>query len=282
MGGVIQGGKAVGHGVHDAQADVGEAHARDVLAQGHALAALGGVLHRAAQVGGDQADGLQVEHVGDGAVALGDVALDGVGQGVHAGGGGQALGHAAHHVGIDHGDLGDVVGVHADELALLLHVGDDVVDGDLRGGAGGGGHGDGEHGVLLGGGHALQRAHVLELGVVDDDADGLRGVHGGAAADGDDAVRAALLEGRHAALHVFDGGVGLDVAVDLIGEAGLVQQVGDLLGHIELDQVGVGADEGLFVAAGGQLGHDVFDGAAAVIGNGVQNDAIGHGNALSL
>ena len=205
-----------------------------------------------------------------------------MGQGVHAGGGGQALGHAAHHVGVDNGDFRDVVGVHADELALLLHVGDDVVDGDLRGGAGGGGHGDGEHGVLLGGGHALQGAHVLELGVVDDDADGLRGVHGRAAADGYDAVRAAFLEGRHAALHVFDGGVGLDVAVDLIGEAGLVQQVGDLLGHVELDQVGVGADEGLFIAAGGQLGHDVFDGAAAVIGNGVQNDTIGHGNALSF
>ena len=35
---------------------------------------------------------------------LGDVALDGVGQGVHAGGGGQALGHGGHHIGVDDGD----------------------------------------------------------------------------------------------------------------------------------------------------------------------------------
>ena len=86
--------------------------------------------------------------------------------------------------GIDDGDLGDVVGVNADELALLLHVGDDVVDGDLSGGAGGGRDGDGEHGVLLGGGDALEAGHVGKLGVLDDDADALAGVHGGAAADG--------------------------------------------------------------------------------------------------
>ena len=215
-------------------------------------------------------------------MALGDVALDGVGQGVHAGGGGQALGHAAHHVWIDHGDLGDIVGVHADELALLFHVGDDVIDGDLRGGAGGGGHGDGEHGVLLGGGNALQGAHVLKLGIVDDDADGLGGIHAGAAADGDDAVRAALLEVGDAGLHVFNGGIGLDFAVDLVGEAGLLQQVGDLGGHAELDQVRVGAHEGLLIAARGQLRHDVFNSAAAVIGNGVQYDAICHGNTRSF
>ena len=52
-------------------------------------------------------------------------------------------------IGVHHGDLRDVVGVHADELALLLHIGDDVVDGDLSSRTGSGGHRDGEHGVLL-------------------------------------------------------------------------------------------------------------------------------------
>src|SRR5699024_2168952 len=111
------------------------------------------------------------------------------------------------------------------ELPLALHVGDEVVDGGLGGGAGGGGHRDGEHGAVLGGGHALQGAHVGELGVVDDDADGLAGVHGGPAANGDHVVGARGLVGRHAGLHVFDGGVGLDVGIDLIGHAGPVQQV---------------------------------------------------------
>src|SRR5699024_1591153 len=119
------------------------------------------------------------------------------------GGGGQPLGHGGHHVGIDHGHFGDVVGVHADELALLFHVGDDVVDGHLGGGARGGRHGDGEHGVLFRGRDALQRAHVGKLRVVDDDTDGLGGIHGRAAADGYDAVRPRGLEGGHAVLHVL-------------------------------------------------------------------------------
>ena len=167
------------HGVDDAQTHIGEAHTGNVLAQSHALAALRGVLHGTAQVLADELDGFQMEHIGDGAVALGDIALDCVGQSIHTGSGGQALGHGGHHIGIDHGDLGDIVGIHADELALLLHIGDDVVDGDLSRSTGGGGHGNGEHSVLLGGSHAFQRAHIRELGVVDDDADGLCSIHGG-------------------------------------------------------------------------------------------------------
>ena len=142
----------------------------------------------------------------------------------------------------------------------------------------GGGHGDGEDSVLLGGGHTLQAAHIGELGVVGDDADGLGGVHGGAAADGHDAVGGGSLEGGHAVLYVFNGGVGLDVAVHFVGEAGGVQQIGDLGGHAELDQVGVGADESLFVAPAGKLGNDVFDSAVAVVGNGVENNTGCHNN----
>ena len=60
VGGVVQGGEAVGHGVDDAQAHIGEAHAGDVLAQGHALPALGGVVHSAPQGLGDNLDGFEV------------------------------------------------------------------------------------------------------------------------------------------------------------------------------------------------------------------------------
>ncbi len=65
------------------------------------------------------------------------------------------------------------------------------------------------------------------------------------------------LEGRNAVLHVLDGGVGLDFAVDAVSEARHVQQVGDLLRDAELDQIGVRADERL-VTAGGQFGHNVL------------------------
>ena len=211
-------------------------------------------------------------------MTLGDVTLDGVGQGVHTGSGGQALGHAGHHIGVNDSDLRDIVGVNADELALFLDIGDDVVDGDLGSGAGGGGHGDGEHGVLLRGGNTLQAADIGKLGVVDDDADCLGGIHGGTAADGHDAVCLGSLKGSDAVLHVLDGGVGLDLAVNSVGKVGSVQQVGDLFGNAELDQIGVRADKGFLVAAGGQLGNDVLDRAVTMVGNGVQNNATCHNN----
>ena len=67
--------------------------------------------------------------------------------------------------------------VNADHLAVLLHVGDNVVDGDLRGGACGGGHGDDGHALILGGCNALERTHVGEFGIVDDNAYRLGGIH---------------------------------------------------------------------------------------------------------
>ena len=105
---------------------------------------------------------------------------------------------------------------------------------------------------------------------------GLGGIHGRAAADGDDAVRAGSLERFDAVLHVLDGGVGLDVGVDFVRVLVDVQQGGDLAGDAELDEVGVGADEGFFVAAGVELGQDVRDGAMAMVGNGVEDDTAYH------
>ena len=199
-----------------------------------------------------------------------------MGQGVHAGGGGQAGGHGSHHVGVDDGDLGGVVGVDAHELADLLGVGDDVVDGHLGSGAGGRRHGDGEHGVVPGGSDALEATDIGELGVVDDDADGLGGVHGGAAADGHDGVGPGGLIGLDAVLDVLDGGVGLDLGVEAPSDAGGVELVGHLSGNAELHQVGVGADEDLLVAAALELARDLLDSAGTVVRDGVENETVSH------
>ena len=279
--GVVVSGQGVSHGVIDAQANVREAHAGDILTKSHALAAGAGLAglglgNGVAQVLADQLDGLKVEHVGELPSALGGVALDGVGQSVHAGGSGQAGGHGSHHVGVDDGDLGGVVGVDAHELADLLGVGDDVVDGHLSSGTGGRRHGDGEHGVVLSGSNALEAADIGELGVVDDDADGLGSVHRGAATDGHDSISLGGLEGLDAVLDVLDSGVGLDLGVEAPSDAGGIELVGHLSGNAKLDQIGVGADEDLLVAATLELAGDLLDGAGTMIRNGVENETISH------
>src|SRR5699024_10492845 len=110
-----------------------------------------------------------------------------------------------------------------------------VVDGDLGGGAGGGGHGDYRRAGVLGGRGALEGAHVGKLGVGDDDADGLGSVHRAAAADGDDVVGSGGLVGLDAGLDVLYGRVGLDVGVDLVGEPLGVELVGDVGDHAVLE-----------------------------------------------
>ena len=130
--------------------------------------------------------------------------------------------------------------------------------------------------MVLGRSNALEAADISELGVVDDDTDSLSGIHGGAATDSHDSVSLGGLEGLDAVLDVLDGGVGLDLGVEAPSDAGGVELVGHLGGNAKLDQIGVGADEDLLVAATLELTGDLLDGARAMIRNGVENETISH------
>ena len=142
--------------------------------------------------------------------------------------------------------------------------------------SGGGGNRDGENRVLLRWGDALEGADVGKLRVLNDDADCLCGIHGRTAADRDDAVGLGLFESLDAVLDIFDGGIGLDIGVNAVSEACGVKQICNLLCDAELDEGGVRGDESLPIAALGELGHDVFNSSAAMVGDGVQDNAVCH------
>ena len=271
---VIDGAQRMGHGVRDAQTDVGIGHGGHILGQRHALPAFGIIGNGLAQVRADVLDGFQIQAVGQLPGRGGGIALNGVGQGVHPGGGGEPLGHGGHHIGIHDGHVGNIVRVHADELPLLLHISDHVVDRGLGAGAAGGGHGDGENSAVLRGRDTLEGADIGELRVVDHDADSLAGIHGGTAADGDHEIRAGFLIGPDAVLDVFNGGIGLDIGIQGIGDPGLIQQIGHLFGDAELDQIRIGGDEGLFEAMGRDDSRNLLNRAVSMIGHAVQNKTI--------
>ena len=197
-----------------------------------------------------------------------------MGQRVHPGGSGQSLRHGGHHVRIDHGDVRDIVGVHADELPFFLDVRDHVVDGGFRSGAAGGRNGNREDRALLCRRDAFEGTDIGEFRIVDHDADPLAGIHGGAAADGDHEIGPARPVGFHAVLDVFDGGIRFDVRIDGIGNAVPVQQVRHLRCDAEFDQVGVRCDKRFLKAVGGDDSGNLVDRSVAVIGNTVQDKTI--------
>lgn len=186
-----------------------------------------------------------MEHVRKLPGSLRRIAFDGVGQSVHAGCSGEPLRHGGHHVGIDYSVSRNVVLVDADKLPLPVRIRDDVIDRDLGSGAGRRGNGDGLHGVILRGRYAFEREDVGKFRVCDDDADGLGCVHGRAAADGDDGIRAGCLEGGYAVLDILNRGIGLDFGIYAVGNLCLVEKVRDLGGDAELDEVGVTTYEDL-------------------------------------
>ena len=217
-----------------------------------------------------------MEHVGHLPCRLGGVAFNGVGQCVHTGGSGQTCGHRAHHFGIDDRHDGHVVRIDADEFALFLNIGDDIVDGDFGCGAGGGRDGDNGNAGLLCVRYALKGAHVGKFRVVDYDADGLGGVHGGTAADGDQIIRAGCLECRNAVGNVLDGGIGFYIGIYLVTQSGSVHNIGHSGDNSVTQKGGAAADKSLFKAAGFHLGWQLADGACAVIRGLVEHDSVCH------
>ncbi len=101
-----------------------------------------------------------------------------MGQGVHTGCSGEGGGERVHQFGVNDGYGGDVVGVDAYHLFLLLLVDNHIVDSGFGGGAGGGGESYDGHALMACGGAAFKRNDVGKFGVVDDDADAFGGIDG--------------------------------------------------------------------------------------------------------
>ena len=155
--------------------------------------------------------------------------------------------------------------INADELALLLYIGDNVVDGNLCCGSCSGRNCDDRYAGILGRSYALERTNVGKLGVSDNDTDSLGGIHRGTAADSNDALSAGSLELLNTVLYVLNGRVGLDIGIKSIFNAGSLKEVSYLLGYAELDEIGVGRDKCFLKAAILDLLRYSLDGACAMV-----------------
>ena len=215
-----------------------------------------------------------MEHIGESPSAAGYVSLDSVGESVHTRSGGKSRGHRGHHIGVNDCNDGNVVSVNANELALLLNVGNNVVDSYLSRSTCGGGNCDYRNAGVLCGSNALERANVLVLGVGDDDTDSLSGVHRRASADSHDRISLCSLERRNSVLYVLNSGVRLDVGVHGVLDACRVKKIGHLSRNAELYKVGVGGNEYLFEAAAVDLGHYRRDSACSVIGGFIEHKLV--------
>ena len=256
---------------------VGKAHTCNVLTESHTLATVSGVCNCAAERARDDLDSFEVEHIRKLPSAAGDVAFNCVCKSVHTCSRSERSGHSRHHIGVNYCNDGNVVGVNANELSLLLNVGDNVVDGNLSGSTCGGCNCDGGNAGVLCGSNALKRANVCVLGVGDDDADSLCGVHRRSAADSYDAVSRSRLECLNAVLYVFYCRIGLDVREYAVLDALSIEKIGDLLGNAELDKVGVGSDKDLLKASCLDLCGDSRNSACSVIGGFVKHKLV-HGD----
>ena len=206
----------------------------------------------------------QRDRVGEGLVVGHGEALDGVGEGVHAG----ARGHRRRQVdrerGVDQRDVGRDVGraPHV-ELDLALGVGDHRPEGDLAPGPGGGRDRDKRWDAGMDGRLAPLVLHDAAA-VHGDHPDALGGVDRAAAAQADQAVAPLPLVGAGALVDQGDGRVGPHLGEAHRIETGRAQGGERLVQQARLDDPLVGDQQRAAHAEGLHLLAERFDGSDGV------------------
>lgn len=102
----------------------------------------------------------------------------------------------------------------------------------------------------------------------------LLGVDGASAAHRHDDVGVLLPAKGDALLDIFDGRIGLDPAVDGVGNRRLVQHVGNQGGYLEFQQIRIGTDHDFFAAPRFDLAGNLLDRPFAKIRGFIQHDSI--------
>ena len=222
-----------------------------------------------------------MEHIRNFPGCLCGIALDGVSQRIHTSCGGQSLWHGGHHIRVNNGNCRDIVGIHTDELPLFFHIGNDIVDGNFCGSAGCCGNSNGGNSVVLCRRNALQRTHIRKFRIGNDNADRLCGIHRRAAADGNNGIRSARLKSRYTLLHILDGGIGLDLRVNRVCNAGVVQNICHLCRHTEFQQIRVCCNKQVLIAVSFYFVDDFLNRTFSMIRNVVQYNTICHNSCTS-
>ena len=203
------------------------------------------------------------------------VALDGVGQRVHARGRGDGRGQPHGEQGVDERDVrADVGRAPHVELDLPLGVRDHGPEGDLAARARGGGHRD-QGRNAAGDGVGVGPLVVPDRTAVGDHhADGLGRVQGTAAAKADEAVAAAFLVERGPFVHQRDGRVRDDAVEEDDVHVAPAQHLEGFVHQARLDQALVSDEQRAFHAQGldlvGQVlerAQPVFDGRGKLVGS---------------
>ena len=264
------------HAVHKAQAHIRIRHASDVGGISHLFTSILVSIHALRQILRDHADRLHRQRIGKAPGPRRDHTFDGVREGVETCGHLEAARHAVGQVRVHERHDRNVVRVDGHELALVLRVGDHVVDRGLRSGAGGRRHAEDRHARVLGGGHAFKREHVGELRVRHHNANALACVLRAAAAETDEEVGARLLELLNTVLDVLDRWVRLHIVEDLVRDLRLVEHIGHFLHRAVLHEHGIGDNERLRESARLRLGRDLLDRTPAKIRGLVENHAVDH------
>ena len=250
----------VGHGMAHAQEGVGESHTGHGGGIGHLFPGLDvgqAVVIGPGQVFKDSLQRLDGQAVGVIRSHHGGVGFQGVGHGIDAAGGGEALGGGHVEVGVDDRHVGQQRVIGQGVFHAALFIGDDREGRHLAARTGGGGNSDeislfahlGEGIDALADVHEAH-GHILEihLGMLIEHPHDLAGVHGAAAAQGDDHVGLEQAHLLRASLGASQGGIGGHVKEGGVLDAQRVQFFGDGLGVTVVIEEIVGHDEGFLLA----------------------------------
>ena len=152
-----------------------------------------------------------MEHVGQLPCSGCDISLYGVSQSIHTCGSCKSLWHRTHHLRIHKCNNRNILRINTYHFAVLLYIGNNVVDRYLSRCSCGGWYCKYRYGFVFGRCNTLKTSDICEFRVGNNYSDTLSCVHGRTATYCDNVVSTGCLESLHALLNILYCWVWLDV-----------------------------------------------------------------------
>ena len=155
-------------------------------------------------------------------------------EGIHTSRCAKAGWHGRRHIRIDYSDNWNVMRVYANKFAVLFHVSDNIVDGNLCCRTGCSRHSDNRQARMFCRRQAFKTTHIAKFRICHNRSNSLTRVDSTATAYSNDHISTSRLTCSHTRCYIFNGWIRLNIVIYIVSNACRIKQIRNLRSNLKL------------------------------------------------
>ena len=225
--------------MNDAQTDITESHAGNILCLRHSFAGnhIITIIDSRFQIGSNHFNSLQFKHIRHSPSPRSYVAFDSMRQGIHTCCRRQTLRHRIHQFRIYNCHSRNIIGVYTNHLLLCIFINYHIINSDLSRSSCRCGQSKSRNSLIAGCSHTFQRFHICKIRIIHYNANAFCRINGRASTQSHNKISTRCLKSIHTFLHISNSRISFYIAEKLIRNMILLKNFNNLICYLEFNQV---------------------------------------------